>query len=61
MRGRAGLPCAMIEIRNDEITTTIGQRKWAERLAGIFAAIADRADKRADATELDEACALTQN
>ena len=31
-----GLPCAMIEIRNDEIGDEIGQRKWAERLAGIF-------------------------
>ncbi len=34
-----GLPCAMIEIRNDEITDEIGQRRWAERLAGIFRAL----------------------
>ena len=32
-----GLPCAMIEIRNDEIPAEAGQRKWAELLAGIFA------------------------
>lgn len=31
-----GLPCAMIEIRNDEIRDEPGQRKWAEMLAGIF-------------------------
>lgn len=34
-RSRA-LPCAMIEIRNDEIGDEAGQRNWAERLAGIF-------------------------
>ncbi|MEP9387975.1 N-formylglutamate amidohydrolase [Mesorhizobium sp. KR9-304] len=31
-----GLPCAMIEIRNDEIADAAGQRRWAELLAGIF-------------------------
>ena len=31
-----GLPCAMIEIRNDEISGETGQRKWAELLTGIF-------------------------
>lgn len=31
-----GLPCAMIEIRNDEIAGEDGQRQWAERLAGIL-------------------------
>jgi predicted N-formylglutamate amidohydrolase len=31
-----GLPCAMIEIRNDEISSTAGQRKWADLLTGIF-------------------------
>lgn len=31
-----GLPCAMIEIRNDEIGDEAGQRKWAERLAGVL-------------------------
>lgn len=30
------LPCAMIEIRNDEITDKNGQRKWAAMLASIF-------------------------
>ena len=32
-----GIPCAMIEIRNDEISTQTGQRKWADLLKGIFA------------------------
>ncbi|RWK63784.1 MAG: N-formylglutamate amidohydrolase [Mesorhizobium sp.] len=31
-----GLPCAMIEIRNDEISDEAGQRKWADLLTGIF-------------------------
>jgi predicted N-formylglutamate amidohydrolase len=31
-----GLPCAMIEIRNDEIADESGQREWGERLAGVF-------------------------
>ncbi|MER9402950.1 N-formylglutamate amidohydrolase [Mesorhizobium caraganae] len=31
-----GLPCAMIEIRNDEISGEAGQRKWADLLTGIF-------------------------
>ena len=31
-----GLPCAMIEIRNDEISATAGQRKWGDLLTGIF-------------------------
>ncbi|TGT74982.1 N-formylglutamate amidohydrolase [bacterium M00.F.Ca.ET.159.01.1.1] len=30
------LPCAMIEIRNDEIAGETGQRKWADLLIGIF-------------------------
>ncbi|TIP84783.1 MAG: N-formylglutamate amidohydrolase [Mesorhizobium sp.] len=34
-----GLPCAMIEIRNDEISDEAGQRKWADLLAGIFVGI----------------------
>ncbi len=32
-----GLPCMMIEIRNDEIATTSGQRQWAELLSEILA------------------------
>ena len=28
--------CAMIEIRNDEISDETGQRKWADLLTGIF-------------------------
>jgi predicted N-formylglutamate amidohydrolase len=31
-----GLPCAMIEIRNDEIADAQGQGFWAECLAGLF-------------------------
>lgn len=31
-----GLPCVMIEIRNDEIASDGGQRKWAQRLSRIF-------------------------
>ena len=31
-----GLPCAMIEIRNDEIADEAGQKKWAELLGTIF-------------------------
>ena len=31
-----GLACAMIEIRNDEISGETGQRKWADMLTGIF-------------------------
>ena len=32
-----GLPCAMIEIRNDEIESSGQQKQWAGRLAEIFA------------------------
>jgi predicted N-formylglutamate amidohydrolase len=35
-----GLPCAMIEIRNDEITDNKGQSVWAGRLGDILAALA---------------------
>ena len=31
-----GLPCAMIEIRNDEIADDAGQSTWAELLGNIF-------------------------
>ena len=31
-----GIACAMIEIRNDEISGETGQRKWADLLTGIF-------------------------
>lgn len=33
------LPCAMIEIRNDEITDAAAQERWAERLASILSGI----------------------
>lgn len=34
-----GLPCAMIEIRNDDLADESGWTKWAERLAGILASL----------------------
>ena len=34
--GARGLAAAMIEIRNDEITDENGERRWADRLAGIL-------------------------
>ena len=36
--GPRGLPAVMIEIRNDEIADAEGQRRWADRLAGILVA-----------------------
>jgi predicted N-formylglutamate amidohydrolase len=36
-----GLPCAMIEIRNDEIASEAGQSVWAARLAAILSAIGE--------------------
>lgn len=35
-----GLPCAMIEIRNDEIADVDGQRRWADMLGKALARIA---------------------
>lgn len=34
-----GLPCAMLEIRNDEISEPAGQRKWADLLSAMLAGI----------------------
>ncbi len=34
-----GLPCAMIEIRNDEIADEAGQALWADRLATVLSRI----------------------
>lgn len=34
-----GLPCAMIEIRNDEVADEAGQRKWAELLSALLGQI----------------------
>lgn len=31
-----GLPCAMLEVRNDQIADAEGQARWAARLAGDF-------------------------
>jgi predicted N-formylglutamate amidohydrolase len=39
--GPTALPAVMIEIRNDEIGDRAGERKWADRFAGILA-IAER-------------------
>lgn len=39
-----GLPCAMIEIRNDEIRDQPGQHRWADLLAGLFAGLAEQAE-----------------
>ena len=36
--GRHGVPATMIEVRNDEIADETGQRRWADRLAGVFLA-----------------------
>jgi predicted N-formylglutamate amidohydrolase len=42
-----GLASIMVEIRNDEIRDERGQRKWADLLAGVFAAM--KPDENADA------------
>ncbi|GAA4119846.1 N-formylglutamate amidohydrolase [Aminobacter aganoensis] len=42
-----GLPCAMIEIRNDEISAPAGQRRWADLLTGIFAELEPEAGEAA--------------
>ena len=34
-----GLPCVMIEIRNDELTQEAGQKKWAELLSALLSQI----------------------
>jgi predicted N-formylglutamate amidohydrolase len=36
---RRNIPCAMIEIRNDEIADEDGQRGWGDRLSSIFSAL----------------------
>jgi len=43
---RHGLPCAMVEIRNDEIATPEGQDLWARRLADILGRIQPTGDQR---------------
>lgn len=42
-----GLPCVMIEIRNDEIGDEAGQRKWADRLTGILSGLEPGAASKA--------------
>ena len=41
-----GLPCVMIEIRNDEIATEQSQRRWAELLAGILSNLEPERDRQ---------------
>lgn len=41
-----GLPCAMIEIRNDQISATAGQRKWGDLLTGIFLDLQPAGDRK---------------
>jgi predicted N-formylglutamate amidohydrolase len=41
---RRGLPCVMVEIRNDEIGDERGQRGWADLLAGILSSIVPDGD-----------------
>lgn len=49
-----GIPCAMIEIRNDEIADAAGQMKWAELLADIFSGVAkDAASENAADQPMD--------
>ncbi len=45
-----GLPCAMIEIRNNEIADAAGQHLWAERLAGILSGIQEPGLRRGTET-----------
>ena len=45
---KRNLACAMIEIRNDEIAAETGQRKWAELLGTMLAAIAVPTDDARD-------------
>jgi predicted N-formylglutamate amidohydrolase len=42
-----GLPCVMIEIRNDEIGDESGQREWADLLAGILLAVKPKSEASA--------------
>jgi predicted N-formylglutamate amidohydrolase len=49
-----GLPCAMIEIRNDEISATAGQRKWADLLTGIFSDLEPDRDHQEKTVEVQQ-------
>lgn len=42
-----GLPCVMLEIRNDEIAEAAGQDRWSGLLADMFADIATKGEWRA--------------
>ena len=43
---RRGLACAMIEVRNDEISEEAGQQRWGERLSRIFARLREQEEVR---------------
>lgn len=50
-----GLACAMIEIRNDEISGETGQRRWADMLAGILADLSpERHGHQPDRRDVDQ-------
>lgn len=48
-----GLPCAMIEIRNDEIGDATAQELWAERLAAALPGIEEPGPENGEATAED--------
>jgi len=50
-----GLPCAMIELRNDEIADEAGPREWADRLAAVLAPLASGIDAMAGRDRPDAA------
>lgn len=50
-----GLPCAMIEIRNDVIADANGQKQWGDRLAAILAGLAKDLDYEKREAETAEA------
>ena len=47
-----GLPCVMIEIRNDEIADAQGQGRWAGRLAAHLASLRVEGDDLSSRTVL---------
>jgi predicted N-formylglutamate amidohydrolase len=53
-----GLPCVMIEIRNDEIGEERSQLLWGDRLGGIFAGLAGSEEFNAEEVGATKADAL---
>ena len=49
-----GLPCAMIEIRNDEIADADGQRRWGDLLGDLLSQLQPAADVPQDSAEYRE-------